>query len=340
MNEDSSSDSDDSSYGNHRDEESDDLSSSDSEESFLDDKFRSNRWNDSPRRHHESDDSQESFIGDRFDDSPQRPMEYYQSDDEEESDHSFIGENTSKPLQEQNPSNSVEFDDSFIGDSRSKSVANQSTSQEHENSRNFDDSSIGPPIKDTTTKRLVKLKVWDEDDPNNTSILTVEVDIPTKRQDLLNADEWNATLSVGQVIEIRQREIQKGDSRWPMFVELGQCSVNAVDRERPSAVNTPHSPSEPMSSKEPQSTPIPPTKQLSKFPEPFAIPSIVYITIRKSTPDQKLGLAFRKSKGVVIIEKISPGSAFDGSELKVGMECLCINEHRVRSARRAAEIVR
>jgi hypothetical protein len=188
----------------------------------------------------------------------------------------------------------------------------------------------------------VKLKVWDEDDPNNTSILTVEVDIPTKRQDLSNADEWNATLSVGQVIEIRQREIQKGGSRWPMLVELGQCSVNAVDRKRPPAVNKPHSSAatEPMSSKEPQSTPTPPTKQLSKFPEPFAIPSIVNITIRKSTPDQKVGLAFRKSKGVVIIEKISPGSAFDGSELKVGMECLCINEHRVRSARRAAEIVR
>jgi len=53
-----------------------------------------------------------------------------------------------------------------------------------------------------------------------------------------------------------------------------------------------------------------------------------------------VGLAFRKATGTVVIEKIVPGSLFDGTALRPGYECLCINGHRLRSARRAAEIVR
>ncbi|KAL7538107.1 hypothetical protein ACHAXR_008294 [Thalassiosira sp. AJA248-18] len=74
--------------------------------------------------------------------------------------------------------------------------------------------------------------------------------------------------------------------------------------------------------------------------EPFTIPSILSSTVIKRTPTEKVGMAFRKANGTVVIEKIVPGSAFDGTALRPGYECLCINGHRLRSARRAAEIVR
>ena len=74
--------------------------------------------------------------------------------------------------------------------------------------------------------------------------------------------------------------------------------------------------------------------------EPFTIPSVISCTVVKETPASKVGLAFRKANGVVVIEKIGNGSPFEGKDLKVGHECLSINGHRLRSARRAAEIVR
>lgn len=74
--------------------------------------------------------------------------------------------------------------------------------------------------------------------------------------------------------------------------------------------------------------------------EPFTIPSILSSTIVKSSPSQKVGLAFRKATGTVVIEKIVPGSPFDGTAIRPGCELLSINGHRLRSARRAAEIVR
>lgn len=74
--------------------------------------------------------------------------------------------------------------------------------------------------------------------------------------------------------------------------------------------------------------------------EPFTIPSILTSTVIKRTPTEKVGLAFRKASGTVVIEKIVPGSAFDDTAVRPGYECLCINGHRLRSARRAAEIVR
>lgn len=74
--------------------------------------------------------------------------------------------------------------------------------------------------------------------------------------------------------------------------------------------------------------------------EPFVIPSIISVTYVKTLAHQKVGLAFRKTKNVVIIDNVAPGSAFDGSALRAGQELLCINRYRIRSARRAAEIVR
>ena len=88
------------------------------------------------------------------------------------------------------------------------------------------------------------------------------------------------------------------------------------------------------------STSMQPTPSSVKGLEPFTIPSILTTTVLKSTPTEKVGLAFRKANGTIVIEKIVPGSAFDGTALRPGFECLCINGHRLRSARRAAEIVR
>ena len=80
----------------------------------------------------------------------------------------------------------------------------------------------------------------------------------------------------------------------------------------------------------------PPVKSL----HPFVFPSILTPTVDKLTPTEKVGLAFRKANNVVVIEKVVPGSPADGKALYPGYECLSINGHRVRSARRAAELVR
>lgn len=76
--------------------------------------------------------------------------------------------------------------------------------------------------------------------------------------------------------------------------------------------------------------------------QPFTIPSLITSTVTKSDPNQKVGLAFRKSGGAntVIIDKIAPVSPFQGSALRSGHEILCINGQRVHTARRAAEVVR
>lgn len=74
--------------------------------------------------------------------------------------------------------------------------------------------------------------------------------------------------------------------------------------------------------------------------EPFVIPNILTPTVIKLTPTEKVGLAFRKANNAVRIEKIVPGSPADGVALCPGYECLSINGHRLRSARRAAELLR
>ncbi|KAK1741813.1 hypothetical protein QTG54_007386 [Skeletonema marinoi] len=76
--------------------------------------------------------------------------------------------------------------------------------------------------------------------------------------------------------------------------------------------------------------------------QPFTIPSLITSTATKSDPNQKVGLAFRKTGGAntVIIDGITPTSPFQGSDLRAGHEILCINGQRVRTARSAAEVVR
>ena len=74
--------------------------------------------------------------------------------------------------------------------------------------------------------------------------------------------------------------------------------------------------------------------------EPFTIPSIVSCKVMKRTPSEKAGLSFRKTNDTIVIDKITPGSAFAGTAMCSGYECLSINGHRLRSARRAAEIIR
>jgi hypothetical protein len=74
--------------------------------------------------------------------------------------------------------------------------------------------------------------------------------------------------------------------------------------------------------------------------EPFIIPSIVSCKVMKRTPSEKVGLSFRKTNDTIVIDKITPGSAFAGTAIRPGYECLSINCHRLRSARRAAEIIR
>mmetsp|Transcript_12528 Transcript_12528/g.18894 ORF Transcript_12528/g.18894 Transcript_12528/m.18894 type:complete len:464 (-) Transcript_12528:13-1404(-) len=75
---------------------------------------------------------------------------------------------------------------------------------------------------------------------------------------------------------------------------------------------------------------------------PFTIPSLITSTATKSDPNQKVGLAFRKTGGAntVIIDGITPTSPFQGSDLRAGHEILCINGQRVLTARSAAEVVR
>jgi len=74
--------------------------------------------------------------------------------------------------------------------------------------------------------------------------------------------------------------------------------------------------------------------------EPFIIPSIVSCKVMKRTPSEKVGLSFRKTNDTIVIDKITPGSAFAGTAMCPRYECLSINGHRLRSARRAAEIIR
>lgn len=94
----------------------------------------------------------------------------------------------------------------------------------------------------------------------------------------------------------------------------------------------------PMPPKFAKPEPMPPPSVKSL--DPFVIPSIITPTVEKLAPTAKVGLAFRKANDVVIIEKIALGSPAHGTALCPGFECLSINGHRLRSARRAAELVR
>lgn len=74
--------------------------------------------------------------------------------------------------------------------------------------------------------------------------------------------------------------------------------------------------------------------------EPFIIPSILSLKVIKRNPTDAVGISFTKINGTIVIDMITPASLFAGTDLRPGYECLSINGHRIRSANRAAEIVR
>jgi hypothetical protein len=198
-----------------------------------------------------------------------------------------------------------------------------------------------------TTKKILKIKVWDEHDPDHSSIISVEVNAPTRRQDLMNSDErllTYATLGIGEVVQIRQHDAS--DDGLPI-VELWQSTpLSESNNEITTPPSLPPRPISPLTHaeekvKSTRKNSINSKTFLSQSKlEPFLLPNILSASIVKRTSDQKVGLAFRKAKGAIVLEKITAGSAFEGSGLRPGMECLCINDHWVRSARKAAEVVR
>lgn len=200
---------------------------------------------------------------------------------------------------------------------------------------------------DAKNKKLVKIKVWDPNHPHSqTAIVTVEMDVRTTHHDNMGGMEQqfaNASLGLGELIQIRRSDGNQGGTQ--SILEIWQS-----DQEIPNATTTTNDEALPQSEPPQLADPLPtndttnPTDTLLPQPvkglEPFTIPSVISKTIIKSTPTEKVGLAFRKAHGTIVLEKIMPGSPFDGSKIRPGHECLCINGHRVRSARRAAEIVR
>lgn len=228
-----------------------------------------------------------------------------------------------------------------------------------------------------TSKTLVKIKLWDPGESSAApTVVTVAMDMIQSNQE--SGGVHNLSLRVGQQIQLYQQNsresgrcadegeavdiswqpppkqkkevwqppfrIPKSDKRRadsngdlqiniprPMSLEhhLSRTNIPQTEPSEPSIPSTAEEKSEP-SDKSPA-----PVKGL----EPFTIPTIISSTIVKRTPTEKVGLAFRKSTGTVVVEKIAPGSAFDGTALRPGYECLSINGHRLRSARRAAEIV-
>lgn len=89
---------------------------------------------------------------------------------------------------------------------------------------------------------------------------------------------------------------------------------------------------------------IPQTQERLSVPEkglePFIIPSILSLKVIKHNPTDAVGISFTKTNGTIVIDAITPASLFAGTDLLPGYECLSINGHRIRSANRAAEIVR
>jgi hypothetical protein len=89
---------------------------------------------------------------------------------------------------------------------------------------------------------------------------------------------------------------------------------------------------------------IPQTQERLSVPEkglePFIIPSILSLKVIKHNPTDAVGISFTKTNGTIVIDTITPASLFAGTDLLPGYQCLSINGHRIRSANRAAEIVR
>ena len=226
-------------------------------------------------------------------------------------------------------------------------------------------------------RKLIKIKLWDPGDKQaKTSTITVAVNDEVAT--IIQANENQTTHQIGLGIKqnIHLEETASGgrdtavDVMWQPNAGMGADEEKKLEREwappnielppqvrkqvsdtRESGVKERDASPQRMPTGE-SSTPQPKSSSSNKLKqqqepsknvkglEPFTIPSILSLKVTKRTPTEKIGLAFRKSNGTIVIEKIAPGSAFDGSALRPGHECLCINGIRLRSARRAAEIVR
>mmetsp|Transcript_26611 Transcript_26611/g.57207 ORF Transcript_26611/g.57207 Transcript_26611/m.57207 type:complete len:589 (-) Transcript_26611:98-1864(-) len=228
--------------------------------------------------------------------------------------------------------------------------------------------------REATNRKLVKIKLWDPGDESaQPSVLTVAVDALSIQ---VLGDVHDMSLGVGQTIELQHKISKEGrhlfeggeeqrveitsrqSRRWKEETWQPPLTISEEDRARASGAHADNQRNQPQSmptehptttaevSSETAAISDPKTETSETIPtrvkglEPFTIPSILSSTVIKRTPTEKVGLAFRKANGTVAIEKIVPGSAFDGTALRPGYECLCINGHRLRSARRAAEIVR
>jgi hypothetical protein len=239
------------------------------------------------------------------------------------------------------------------------------------------DSSSSSRNGEQTTKKLVKIRLCDPGDSSaEPTVVTVEMDIMQSNQELGRAPDLS--LGVGQQIQLCHqnsrglgRHADEGeyvDISWqppakaneevwkpPLRIPKGDTGVADLNKDHQRNIPRPKSlehhlslisipqteTSEPsiVSTSDGRSDPSDRLMAPVKGLEPFIIPTIISSTIVKGTPTEKVGLAFRKSTGTVVVEKIAPGSAFDGTALRPGYECLTINGHRLRSARRAAEIV-
>jgi len=213
-----------------------------------------------------------------------------------------------------------------------------------------------------TRKKLVKIKLWDPGQSSSEpTVVTVAMHMMNVNQELGCAR--GLSFEVGQQIQLSCADEEKAvdiswqplskpnDELWkpPLInsngdtreVERNTHQPISLGRQRSTTSTSQPEPSESSipSTSEEKSEPSQKLSKPEKGLEPFIIPTIISSTIVKRTPTEKIGLAFRKSTGTVVVEKIAPGSAFDGTSLCPGYECLSINGHRLRSARRAAEIV-
>ena len=228
-------------------------------------------------------------------------------------------------------------------------------------------------------RKLIKIKLWDPGDESAKST-TITVAVNDEVASIIQANENRSIHQIGlgtkQKLHLEEttasggrdtavdimwqpnagmgaEEEEKWEKEWaPPSIELPPQVRKQVSDNRESGAKERDASPQRMPTGE-SSTPQPKSSSSSnklkqqqessknvKGLEPFTIPSILSSTVVKRTPTEKIGLAFRKANGTIVIEKIAPGSAFDGSALRPGHECLCINGIRLRSARRAAEIVR
>ena len=70
-----------------------------------------------------------------------------------------------------------------------------------------------------------------------------------------------------------------------------------------------------------------------------SLPRVVKATIVKENKKTKTGIGFKKRDQAIVINKISEGSLFSGTDLHVGYECLSVNGQTIRDPKHALKIV-